>query len=78
LGRVIRRHKPVLGATDFFTTEVWTPTGLTTFYVLLFLQLQTRTVILRGLKPFPARPTALLQVFVVPWQCPPHAASPAN
>jgi putative transposase len=27
----IRRHKPALGATDFFTTEVWTPTGLTTF-----------------------------------------------
>jgi putative transposase len=27
----IRRHKPVLWATDFFTTEVWTPTGLATF-----------------------------------------------
>jgi hypothetical protein len=26
----IRRHKDVLWATDFFTTEVWTATGLTT------------------------------------------------
>ena len=49
----IRRHKDVLWATDFFTTEVWTATGLTTFYVLFFLQLQTRRVILGGLTPFP-------------------------
>ena len=49
----IRRHKEVLWATDFFTTEVWTATGLTTFYVLFFLQLQTRKVILGGLTPFP-------------------------
>jgi hypothetical protein len=34
----IRRHKHVLWATDFFTTEVWTPTGLITFYVLFFIQ----------------------------------------
>jgi transposase InsO family protein len=49
----IRRHKAVLWATDFFTTEVWTATGLTTFYVLFFLQLQTRRVILGGLTPYP-------------------------
>jgi hypothetical protein len=49
----IRRHKAVLWATDVFTTEVWTPTGLTTFYVLFFLQLQTRRVILGGLTPYP-------------------------
>ena len=49
----IRRHKAVLWATDFFTTEVWTATGLTTFYVLFFLQLQTRRVILGGLTSFP-------------------------
>jgi len=49
----IRRHKDVLWATDFFTTEVWTATGLTTVYVLFFLQLQTRKVILGGLTPFP-------------------------
>jgi hypothetical protein len=49
----IRRHKAVLWATDFFTTEVWTSTGLTFFYVLFCLQLQTRRVILGGLTPFP-------------------------
>jgi putative transposase len=49
----IRRHKEVLWATDFFTAEVWTPTGLTTFYVLFFLHLQTRRVILAGITPFP-------------------------
>ena len=49
----IRRHKAVLWATDFFTTEVWTANGLTTFYVLFFLQLQTRRVILGGLTPYP-------------------------
>jgi putative transposase len=32
--KFIRRHKDVLWATDFFTTEVWTGGGLTTFYVL--------------------------------------------
>src|SRR5450755_2866975 len=51
----IRRHKEVLWATDFFTAEVWTPTGLTTFYVLFFLHLQTRRVILGGITPFPNR-----------------------
>jgi putative transposase len=49
----IRRHKEVLWATDFFTTEAWTSTGLTTFYVLFFLHLQTRRVILGGITPFP-------------------------
>src|ERR1022692_1554432 len=49
----IRRHKEVLWATDFFTAEVWTATGVTTFYVLFFLQLQTRRVILGGITPFP-------------------------
>ena len=49
----MRRHKDVLWATDFFTTEFWTPTGLTTFQVLFFLQLQTRRVILGGLTPYP-------------------------
>jgi putative transposase len=49
----IRRHTEVLWATDFFTSEVWTCTGLTTFYVLFFLQLHTRRVILAGITPFP-------------------------
>jgi transposase InsO family protein len=43
----------VLWATDFFTIEVWTSTGLTTFYVLFFLHLQTRRIVLAGITPFP-------------------------
>ena len=53
LAQFIRRHKEVLWATDFFTTEVWTSTGLTTFYVLFFLHLQTRRIVLAGITPFP-------------------------
>ena len=49
----IRRHKQALWATDFFTTEVWTCSGLTTFYVLFFLHLQTRKVVLSGLTLYP-------------------------
>ena len=49
----IRRHKEVLWATDFFTTEVWTCSGLTTFYVLFFLHVQTRKVVLGGVTPYP-------------------------
>jgi transposase InsO family protein len=49
----IGRHKEVLWATDFFTTEVWTATGLTTFYVLFFLHLRTRRIVLGGMTPVP-------------------------
>jgi putative transposase len=52
----IRRHKDALWATDFFTTEVWACTGLTTFYVLFFLHLKTRSVILAGITPFRTKP----------------------
>jgi transposase InsO family protein len=49
----IRRHKAVLWAADFFTAEVWTSTGLTTCYVLFFLHLRTRRIVLGGITPFP-------------------------
>jgi hypothetical protein len=49
----IRRHKDVLWATDFFTAEVWSITNPVTVYVLFFIHLQTRKVILGGLTPFP-------------------------
>jgi len=49
----IRRHREVLWATDFFTTEVWTCSGLTTFYVLFFLHMQTRKVVWGGVTPYP-------------------------
>ncbi len=44
----IRRHKDVLWATDFFTTEIWTSGGLTTIYVLFFIHLRTRKVVVGG------------------------------
>jgi hypothetical protein len=45
----IRRHRDVLWACDFFTTEIWTCLGLTTFYVLFFIRLSTRRIVLGGI-----------------------------
>lgn len=42
----IRIHKDVVWATDSFTAEVWTTFGLATYYVLFFIQLKTRKVII--------------------------------
>jgi putative transposase len=44
----IRAHMPVLAGMDFFTVEVLTWRGLTTYYVLFFLHLETRRVTLAG------------------------------
>jgi len=52
----IRSHQDVLAATDFFTTEVWTATGLVTYYVLFVMQVATRRVHIAGLTPFPDEP----------------------
>ncbi|MDP6525249.1 MAG: integrase core domain-containing protein [Kiritimatiellia bacterium] len=49
----IRQHKEVLWATDFFTAEIWTKTGLTTFYVLFFIHVKTRRVAIGGLTEAP-------------------------
>jgi putative transposase len=50
----IRAHmEEVLVATDFFTTEVWTWCGLTTYYVLFFIRLGTREVHVAGVTPNP-------------------------
>jgi transposase InsO family protein len=49
----IRRHKDVLWATDFFTAEVWSATGLVTGYVLFFIHVQTRKLVLGGLTAAP-------------------------
>jgi putative transposase len=38
---------------DFFTTEVLTLKGLTTYYVLFFIHLETRRVNLAGFTPYP-------------------------
>jgi transposase InsO family protein len=49
----IRTHREVLVATDFFTAEVWTKTGLVTYYVLLFIHLASRKVHVAGVTPHP-------------------------
>jgi transposase InsO family protein len=49
----IKIHKDVILATDFFTAEVWTPSGLATYYVLFFIQFKTRKVIIAGITTHP-------------------------
>jgi hypothetical protein len=51
---LIRRHLNVLAGTDFFTVEVLTWRGLVTYYVLLFLHLETRRVSLAGITRHPS------------------------
>ena len=48
----IRTHMEVLAGTDFFTMEVFTLKGLVTYYVLFFIQLETRRVCLAGITPY--------------------------
>ena len=52
----IRSHWDLLVATDFFTTEVWTRSGLVTYYILFFIQLESRTVHIAGITPNPDGP----------------------
>src|SRR5262249_24172468 len=40
----LTRHWEQIVASDFFTIEVWTPTGLKRFIVLFFMELSTRRV----------------------------------
>jgi hypothetical protein len=42
-------HKDVLVACDFFTKEVWTLGGLTTYYVLFFIHVASRKVYVAGM-----------------------------
>jgi putative transposase len=49
----IRTHMDMLVATDFFTTEVWTWSGLVTYYVLFFIHLGSRKVHVAGITPHP-------------------------
>ncbi len=70
----IRSHMDVLAATDFFTTEVWTKSGLVTYYVLFFMQVATRRVHIAGVTPYPnerwmtqvARNVTMADVMAVP------------
>ena len=49
----IRSHMAVLAGTDFFTAEVFTLRGLTTFYVLFFIHLESRKVEIAGITTNP-------------------------
>src|SRR2546429_3029117 len=49
----IRAHMAVLVATDFFTVEVLTLTGLITYYVLFFIHLESRRICLAGVTRHP-------------------------
>ena len=49
----MRAHQEVLAVTDFFTTEVWTVSGLVTYDVLFVMHVATRRVYIAGLTPFP-------------------------
>ena len=49
----IKSHMDVLVGCDFFTTEVITPVGLITYYVLFFIHLGSREVHIAGITPNP-------------------------
>ena len=49
----LKSHFGEVAATDFFTTEVWTPRGLTTYYTLFVIDLKTRRVCIGGTTPNP-------------------------
>jgi transposase InsO family protein len=44
----IQSHLAVLAAVDFFTAEVWTASGLMTYYVLVFMRVESRQICLAG------------------------------
>ncbi len=46
-------HWEVLGATDFFTVEVWTLRGLMRYHVLFVIRLSTRKMNIAGIVPEP-------------------------
>jgi transposase InsO family protein len=49
----LKTHWEVLGATDFFTVEVWTLRGLVRYHVLFVVRLSTRKVNIVGIVPEP-------------------------
>ena len=52
----IRTHLALLAGTDFFTAEVLTPRGLVTYYVLFFINLESRRVDIAGITIHPDEP----------------------
>ncbi len=49
----IRAHLSVLAGTDFFSVEVLTLRGMVTYYVLFFLHLESRRVVIAGITQHP-------------------------
>jgi putative transposase len=49
----LRTHWEVLGATDFFTVEVWSLGGLVRYHVLFVIRLSSRKVHIAGIVPEP-------------------------
>jgi len=49
----LKAHWETFTAADFFTVEVWTFSGLVTFYILFFMELSTRKVYLAGITHSP-------------------------
>ncbi|MFT4547456.1 MAG: putative transposase [Verrucomicrobiales bacterium] len=49
----LKMHWDVMGATDFFTVEVWTLRGLVRYHVLFVIKLSTRKVNIAGIVPEP-------------------------
>jgi len=49
----LKSHWGQVAACDFFTTEVWTPRGLVTYYTLFVIDLKTRIVEIAGSTPNP-------------------------
>jgi transposase InsO family protein len=49
----IRTHLALLAGSDFFTVEVLTLRGLITYYVLFFIHLQSRRVVIAGITIYP-------------------------
>ena len=45
----VRSHLETLAGVDFFTTEVWTAGGLTTYYVLVFMRIASRQINIAGI-----------------------------
>ena len=45
----IRSHQETLASVDFFTAEVWTAAGLTTYYVLVFTRIAPRQIHVAGI-----------------------------
>src|SRR5262245_42465890 len=49
----LKAHWGAIAGTDFFTTEVWTPQGLLTYYTVFVIDLASRRVHVLGSTPHP-------------------------